>query len=223
MNDEGDTVRLPRWKSQGTPELSDALNTLAGSIERAFSQFRLEAGSGVNVVRSEQGQVVSVKKNISQVGKGAQQPPCAWDMIIRDDPNDAENTALVKVWPGLLGGSVLGNHTEEKSVSKGAGTLKFVYLDVTTANGGVSSVEWNWQNTAPDGIEVNKDFPPTSFKLVIGIIEGRTDSNQNKSVLPFKTVACSIGIKPIESIREPKTSPPVGELPYKIFYTWEVS
>ena len=93
-----------------------------------------------------------------------------------------------------------------------ANAINYCKISATAAGGQISSASISIDTTAPASPSVLQGGPPTTMNLLFGIISGSA----------FRTIGDSnFTVNSVESYKVPKTVA-VGELPYDIYYTWEV-
>lgn len=95
-----------------------------------------------------------------------------------------------------------------------AGT-RYIVLDVTVTSGAITAAAFAADTTAPDAIAPFAGEPPTSFKVLIGVcINAKL----------FRVWGCgNIQAVPVEAFRLQKATPVAGQVPYDVYYTWQLS
>ena len=91
---------------------------------------------------------------------------------------------------------------------------RYLVIDISLGDGGVTGAEYKVLNTAPDAIEWVEEDVPSKIELLIAIIEGS------------KIYQITTGNKFVQRIvadQIPKDSVSVGEYPNDIYYTFRVS
>jgi len=209
-------LQLPRWQSKSAPGIASAVNTLAKSIELALRSQRVVGGKGILVTRNDHGQVISIAKQAPKAAAAAASTRKPWDIELTDNGTDYD----LLVVPGNFAGLIASNHATTFSAPH-TGT-RYVYLDVTTADGAVTSYQHAVNATQPTPATATEDTPPTSFKFLIGVVVSELVDGSPKPTI-YKVVSeDAITAQPIETHRIDKVSPSVGELPYTIYYNWLV-
>ena len=119
------------------------------------------------------------------------------------------------VWPGHIGGVVPANIFNKINVS-GSGT-SFLVVSVTTGNGRIQSAQVSVASNPPSPPSQALDGPPSQFSHPLGVFK-------NGEYFLVQQGNVSVGVR--ESLRV--SSPAIIQssglgLPYKSYYTWDVS
>ena len=109
-------------------------------------------------------------------------------------------------------GLVNGLLPDALNISKGSGT-RYICLQITGDQDGVSSVELKDEGSPPDGIPWQENGVTTSFKYLIAIVGEKNLISQIVSTNLFFKVSVAAEI--------PKTSVNVGDYPNDIYFSWE--
>jgi hypothetical protein len=92
---------------------------------------------------------------------------------------------------------------------------KYLVLTCTASNGEITAATFSADATAPAAIVPFAGQPPTSFKILIGVvIDGAL----------VQVWGCgNIQALGVESFRVQKGAPVAGQVPYDVYYTWSLS
>jgi|GEM_PF-2324676 len=95
-----------------------------------------------------------------------------------------------------------------------ASGTEYVVLNVNTSSGRITSANITIDSSAPGSPGILQGGPPTSFKVLLGIIV---------NLVGYKTIgAHSITATPVEAYRSDQATPVFGHSPYDIYYTWVI-
>lgn len=135
---------------------------------------------------------------------GSGSGPCQFDITY------TAGTATFRA--GTINQLLPSNYLSGVAVS-GAGTW-YLVLDCTASNGEVTSAAFAVDASPPPAITPYAGEPPVAFKVLIGIVI---------SGVAFKVWGCgNITAVAAESFRLQKVSPTAGQLPYDVYYTWNI-
>jgi hypothetical protein len=96
-----------------------------------------------------------------------------------------------------------------------ASGTRYIVLDVTVVSGAITAAAFAADSTVPAAIAPFAGEPPTAFKILIGVVI-------NAKV--FKVWGCgNIQAIPVEAFRIQTAVPVAGQVPYDVYYTWELS
>lgn len=91
----------------------------------------------------------------------------------------------------------------------------YLQLDLTAANGKITAASFSAQATPPNAIAPIAGTPPTSFSVLVGVLIGG---------FAIKVWGCgNIQALPQEAFRLQKVTPVAGQVPYDVYYTWNVT
>jgi hypothetical protein len=197
--------KLPRFESEDQ-SLADALNLLADAIDGS------NRGTGLNVSNGKGSLSWDATGTVLRLPKGAPSdiviPP--WQALLTTDEN-GENTK-VWFWLGSVNGVVPTNMQDEHAVS--GEDVRFFVLTVTTSGGKVTSALLSLDSNPPATDSIAKDAPPTSFKIVLGMI---------KNFVPHMCVRDHIQAEGVEVFRESRSGMGKGEEAFSRWWRWRVS
>lgn len=180
------------------------------SFIEANNMNRITSVVGGSFRRSLNGTTIVVQPSTPVGGGGVSPQP--WDLVTyENDPVDTNINLYVRL--GNFAGVIPVNHATVFSLSKSL--TYYIYLTVSTVDGGVSSVTLYASTTIPTPPAATPDVPPSTVDYIIGIL---------KDGVPHKAVSGGVfSCVPIESFREEKVSFTAGELPYTIYYNWKIT
>ena len=200
-----DDGRLLVTFNRGVPINEDHSTEKMMAIVEAINRNRVVSFVGGNVKHTQQGKILSAKRGATATAGGGQEP---WDVTVTPDGENYK----IKVIPGVFGNAVMSNYDDEETITD---AVHWVYLDITTSNGAVTACTWAQQTSIPTPSGTNAGTPPITFKYPIAIVDDGT---------VYKLVeGKSFFVSSVEAFRNEKGSPTAGELPYDIYYAWQVS
>jgi hypothetical protein len=140
-----------------------------------------------------------------ETGSGSGSGACPFDITI------AGTTATFR--PGTINSLLPSNYLTGVTISN-PGT-SYLVLNCTASNGEITSAAFSADASAPAAIVPYAGQPPIGFKILIGVaIDG----------VAVKVWGCgNIAAAGAESFRLQKASPVAGQLPYDVYYTWNLS
>lgn len=152
-------------------------------------------------------------------GAGAVTPPFPFQIIQTGDP-DAPNDIYVYLYPGTVNQLLPTNIFDSIKITASS------YVVLTCESDGyvVTSSTWSLMNTQPTPLDATADTPPSTFYVLIGYVA------YTAPVLPatkgtitiFNTVNTSLSANPIEWVRATRSGAGPYELPYVIYYAWNI-
>jgi hypothetical protein len=115
--------------------------------------------------------------------------------------------------PGTINSLLPSNYATGVTIP--AMGTRYLVLNCTAANGEITAASFSVESSVPPAIAPYAGEPPVTFGIVIGVV---VDS------VAVKVWGCG-NIQAIgeESFRLQKVSPTAGELPYDVYYTWDIS
>ena len=118
--------------------------------------------------------------------------------------------------PGTVNGALVdaSGGTYNKIAYNPSSSEQFLSLSVTTGDFKPTAVSYDISSSPPDGIDIVKNQPPASLKILLAIIKSQT---------VIQNTPGNITISPSEVIEIPKTSVQIGEYPNDIYYSWYVT
>lgn len=91
---------------------------------------------------------------------------------------------------------------------------RYLVLNCTVSSGAITAASFTADSSVPPAIAPYAGEPPTSFKVLIGVV---TDT------VATKVWSCgNISAIPVEAFRLQKSVPVAGQVPYDVYYTWEI-
>lgn len=122
-------------------------------------------------------------------------------------------TRTVTFRPGTINSLLPSNYATGVTVP--ATGTRYLVLDVGVTSGAITSAAFAADSAAPDAIAPAAGTPPSSFKVLIALaIDARL----------FRVWGCgNIQAIPVEAFRLQKITPVAGQVPYDVYYTWELS
>lgn len=183
--------RLPRISKTG--DFSAAWNQqIAPVLDENFQEARLQPGIGCRVSSSPSGQSIIVDGNYPNL-----KTKLPFEIILSvSDAGDDQ----VQLSPGICGGLLPTNLNTPVTID--LSSTVYVFLDVVSSQGQITSVTINANNSPFSGQTPNAGYPPSSFTIPVGII--MVDSNGNATqtynllaknwVSPVGSVAFSVGL-----------------------------
>lgn len=135
---------------------------------------------------------------------------CPFDLTI----GGTDGTEL-KVKPGTINSLLPSNVSSTFTLPANTSSYtRYLVLTASCSDGQVTSATLSVDSSAPSPPGVAMGLPPTSFKVLLGLIDtGKA----------YRTIACgSVSAKPVEAYRTDKASPVFGLSPYDIYYTWQI-
>lgn len=195
----------------GGDEISaDPLNRIAEEVQ-SRTIMRI---AGMNVQQRSTGTVVSKRPTGLQPGPrrgggtGVARV-CPFDITITET---AGPTFTATFQPGIINGLLPSNYLTGVVVP--ASGTRYLVLSCTASNGEITAAAFAADSTVPDAIAPSAGEPPTAFKLLIGVCI---------DAVATKVWGCgNIQAEGAESFRIQKVSPTAGQLPYDVYYTWNL-
>lgn len=122
-------------------------------------------------------------------------------------------TRTITFRPGTINSLLPSNYLTGITVPQ-TGT-RYIVLDVTVVSGAVTAASFGADSTIPGAIAPFAGEPPTSFKILMAVcIDAKL----------FRVWGCgNIQALAVESFRIQKAVPVAGQLPYDVYYTWDLS
>lgn len=115
--------------------------------------------------------------------------------------------------PGTINSRLPSNYLSGITVPL-SGT-RYLVLNCSASNGDVTAASFSSDASAPAAIAPYAGQPPISFKILIGVlVDGVATKVWGDG---------NIQATPVEAFRIQKASPVAGQLPYDVYYTWELS
>lgn len=90
---------------------------------------------------------------------------------------------------------------------------RYIVLDVTVSSGVVTAAALAADSSAPPAITPMAGEPPTSFKILIGLCI---------DAVLFQIWLGNIQALPVPAFSLQKVTPVAGQVPYDVYYTWEL-
>lgn len=130
--------------------------------------------------------------------------PCPFDITV------AAGTATFRA--GTINQLLPSNYLTGIAIP-GVGT-RYIVLNCTASNGEITSAAFAADSSPPPAITPYAGQPPVSFKVLIGVtINGAA----------VKVWGCgNITARPEEAFRLQKVTPVAGQVPYDVYYTWDI-
>lgn len=137
-------------------------------------------------------------------GTGGTAQRCPFDITITG--------TTVTFEPGTINSLLPSNYATGVTIPA-LGT-RYLVLDCTASNGEITTAAFAADSSVPPAIAPFMGEPPTSFKILIGVV---VDS------VATKVWGCgNIQAEGAEVFRLQKVTPAAGELPYDVYYTWNL-
>lgn len=183
----------------------------ADGISRLIEETRARGlGSGkVALVGQRGGGTV-----LARPARGLHPPPRASGGAGRAAPFDITITGTTVTFrPGTINSLLPSNYLSGVTIT-GTGT-EYLLLNCTASNGEITAAAFAVAGTTTAAITPYAGQPPIAFGLLMGIVVDGTatkvwgDGN--------------IQATPVEAFRIQKASPVAGQLPYDVYYTWQLS
>lgn len=122
----------------------------------------------------------------------------------------------ITIVPGMLNGTLAlsssGSSTEIPHVP--VSSLRYLVVNVQASDTGIVSATYEVQTTAPDGLGFSENSIPTTFKLLVAILD---------DTVPYQALFHNLTLTPNRRYEVPKDSVSVGEYPNDIYWGWDVS
>ena len=151
-------------------------------------------------------------KTVVSLGK----PPARGGSAVAYKPFDARSInatdGVVLFRPGTVNGILPTNWSANVAFTKDV--VNYVVLNCQAGQGQVTACALACQTDAPGPIGVAQGYPPSTFKVLTGLI---VDNLWVRLIGPGSVTASST-----EVVRTLKESPVAGEFPFNIVYTWNV-
>lgn len=112
---------------------------------------------------------------------------------------------------GLLNQMAATNWDAE--IAMAPDVTRWPVLNVNTSNGAITGFTIALDTATPTTDQIAADTPPSSFKIVLGVIMNRT---------PCMVVDQNLEAIAVEQFRESRTPPSIGEEPFKRWWRWKV-
>lgn len=112
---------------------------------------------------------------------------------------------------GLLNQMAATNWDAE--IAMAPDVTRWPVLNVNTSNGAITGFTIALDTGTPTTDQIAADTPPSSFKIVLGVIMNRT---------PCMVVDQNLEAIAVEQFRESRTPPSIGEEPFKRWWRWKV-
>lgn len=203
-------VRAPRVSIPDAPQLEAAFNALAAYVDRVAAPA-IEPGPGIRV-RSGGGSV-HIEAIGGDGGAGSGSDECLpWEATIRNKGDSDAPEWVVTFNPGTVNQVVPGNWNTEFPLPE-FGT-RWPTVTVTTSFGRVTGVSLSVDASPPTGDSVAKDTPPTSFKIILGVIHNH---------IALMTATANINATGEVVFTESRTPPNPGEEPFSRWYRWAIT
>lgn len=133
-----------------------------------------------------------------------------WDANLFTEGAEPSITYKVRFNLGTLNNVAASNWDSEHTLPD-ATTARFVILEVTSADGKVTGLTISLSATPLTEDFVNKDVPPTTHKILLGVISGTS-----KKMIE----TTNLNAEAAEIFRESKVAPAVGAEPFSRWWRW---
>lgn len=182
---------------------SRRVNAMMDAIRGLARGDNLVAGTGVLLSRSTSNVVVRT------LGGGPSGSPA---LAVAPSPFDLHlNGTTLTIQPGTVNNVLPSNYLTGITVT---GTA-YISVECATNNGRITSASLVSDTAQPGSPIPAMGAPPTTFKVLIGIVSGGVATKVwgNANILAH----C------VEVYRAEKASPVAGQIPYDVYYTWEIT
>jgi hypothetical protein len=123
-----------------------------------------------------------------------------------------ENSSVkVKFGAGVVNGFLPGNWDKEFLIPQS--NERYAKLEVSATINGINSVKIIVESDPKIENKFNKNYPPTKFTFLIGVLKGTSYS---------MTFNGPITVTPAEAFKEPIEDPKPGEQPFTRYWHWVV-
>ena len=162
--------KTPRL-SFNDPSLTQAFGIIADHIDSLPDIQKIRAGNHILLNETPSEIIINGTPAGSEGGSSATCDCPREVRLVASDPDDADNTDKdVKVSIGAVNNLVVQGREDSKS---GLGKSDEGYVVIAIAMSGtgqVTSAEIEWSDDPPQGLPVEQDTPPSSFKIPLAYI-----------------------------------------------------
>lgn len=198
-------MQLPR-----EPRTGDPLDGAWGAqVIRYLRAITPRSGPGVRVREFANGTTFEAAEVKAGTVTVAAPHACPFDITLT--PNSGDFTATFRA--GTINQLLPSNY--HTGVFVPASGTRYLVLSCTVAGGAITAAAFSADASPPPAIAPYAGEPPTSLKILIGVsIDG----------VATKVWGCgNITAMPVEAFRVQKTVPVAGQVPYDVYYTWQIA